>query len=234
MNKENIDYDNIVKLINDIFIKADEDIKKSIFDNCKIITRNTKLSFRYALLYSLQYTQNDKTKIDIVNKFNKDIDDYKNKISRTTFHEKASKIPLSYYLSIHHKLFSVYKNKFIKTDKTSILSVDGTYNNTNIKNIKGYLETSLNMGFFDVSNDIPIELMFKGEESKNKEVSSLKNYIIENKNKFNNTIFVLDRAYYSYKFIDFLNKNKIKYVVRFRNNCIKIPKKIELLNLMKF
>lgn len=177
------------------------------------------------MLYSLQYTQNEKTKIDIVNKFNKDIDDYKNKISRTTFHEKASKIPLSYYLLIHHKLFSIYKDKFIKTNKTSILSVDGMYNNTNIKNIKGYLETSLNMGFFDGSNDIPIELMFKGEESKNKEVASLQNYINENKNKFNKTIFVLDRAYCSYKFIDFLNKNKIKYVVRFRNNCIGISKK---------
>ena len=139
MVTESIDYDNIVKLINDIFIKADEDISKSIYDNCKIKTRKTKLTFRDSLLYSLQYTQNEKTKIDIVNKFNKDIDDYKNKISRTTFHEKASKIPLSYYLFIHSKLFSIYKNKFIKTDKKSILSVDGTYNNTNIKNIKGYL-----------------------------------------------------------------------------------------------
>ena len=61
MNKENIDYDNIVRLINynivrlinDNFIKANEDISKSIYDNCKIITRKTKLTFRDALLYSL-------------------------------------------------------------------------------------------------------------------------------------------------------------------------------------
>ena len=33
------------------------------------------------------------------------------------------------------------------------------------------------MGFFDVSNDIPIELIFKGEESKNKEIESLQNYM---------------------------------------------------------
>ena len=51
MNKENIDYDNIVRLINDIFIKADEDISKSIYDNYKIKTRKTKLLFRDALLY---------------------------------------------------------------------------------------------------------------------------------------------------------------------------------------
>ncbi len=35
-----------------------------------------------------------------------------------------------------------------------------TYYNTNIKNIKDYLETSLNMGFFVVTYDIPIELIF--------------------------------------------------------------------------
>jgi len=34
--------------------------------------------------------------------------------------------------------------------------------NTNVKNIKGYLETSLTMGFFDVTHDVPVELIFKG------------------------------------------------------------------------
>lgn len=225
MNKDDIDYETIVKLINDIFVKADDDISKSIFENYKIKTRKTKLLFKDALIYSLEYTQNNKTKIDIINNFNKDIDDYTKKISRNTFHEKASNIPLSYYLSIHNKLISIYKNKFINKSKSSIVSVDGTYGNTNIKNIKGYLETSLSMGFFNVSYDIPIELIFKGEEAKNKEVILLQNYIIENKKELNNTIFVLDRAYCSYNFIDFCFKNKIKYIVRFRNNCLNISKK---------
>ena len=104
MNKDSVDYEIIIELINEIFVKADDDIRKSIFDNLNIVTRKTKLTFRDALLYSLQYTQNYKTKIDIVNKFNKDIEDFNNKISRTTFHEKASLIPLSYYLNVHHKL----------------------------------------------------------------------------------------------------------------------------------
>lgn len=89
------------------------------------------------------------------------------------------------------------------------------------------------MGFFDVTNNIPIELIFKGEESKNKEIESLKNYILKTKNELNNVIFVLDRAYCSYNFIDFCRKNQIKYVVRFRNNCKNIFKKnIELLNFL--
>jgi len=203
------DYETIVKLINDIFINADKDISKSIFDNYKIKTRKTKLSFKDALIYSLEYTQNNKTKIDIINKFNKDIDDYKKKISRTTFHEKVSNIPLSYYLHIHNKLNCIYKNKFIDKNKISIIAVDGTYGNTNVKNIKGHLETSLSMGFFDVTNDVPIELIFEGEESKNKEVILLQNYITKNKDQLKNVIFVLDRAYCSYKFIDFCFKIKI-------------------------
>ena len=81
------------------------------------------------------------------------------------------------------------------------------------------------MGFFDVTCDIPIELIFKGEESKNKEIDALQKYITINKNELNNVIFVLDRAYCSYKFINFCYLKKIKYVIRFRNNCINIPKK---------
>lgn len=37
------------------------------------------------------------------------------------------------------------------------------------------------MGFFDVTNDVPVELIFKGEESKNKELIALKKYILNNK-----------------------------------------------------
>ena len=36
MIKDDIDYESIVKLLNNIFINADEDISKSIFDNYKI------------------------------------------------------------------------------------------------------------------------------------------------------------------------------------------------------
>jgi len=224
MNTNNIDYKTIVKLINDIFVNQDKDISKSIYDNYEIITRNTKLSFKDAFIYSLEYTQCHTTKIDIVNKYNAD-NNFENIISRNTFYEKASKIPLSHYISVYNKLSSIYKNKFINTCKKSVISVDGTYTNTNVKNIKGYLETSLTMGFFDVTHDVPVELIFKGEESKNKEVLSLQTYISDNKDKLSNVIFVLDRAYCSYQFTDFCDKNNIKYVIRFRNNCNKIPKK---------
>jgi hypothetical protein len=39
-----------------------------------------------------------------------------------------------------------------------MIVIDGTYNNNNVYNIKGFLETSLslNMCFFDVYNKIPL------------------------------------------------------------------------------
>ena len=223
-NKDNINYKTIVSSINNIFLNVDKDISEDILKKYNVITRKSKLSFKDVLFYSLEYTHNNKTKIDIINKFNKDKEDNE-KISRTTFYEKENKISFSYYSNIYHKLISIVKNNFDNKNNNNIIAVDGTYTNTNIKNIKDYLETSLNMGFFDVSNDIPIELIFKGEESKNKEIDALQKYITINKNKLNNAIFVLDRAYCSYKFINFCHLNKIKYVVRFKNNCINIPNK---------
>lgn len=222
-NKDSVDYEIIVNLINKIFANVDENVRDNIFKIHGIVTRKTKLLFRDVILYSLEYTGNHKTKIDIVNKFNIDRDD-DDKISRTTFFEKEIKIPFASYQNIYNGLNSIIKNYF-NNNKDIIMSVDGTYNNTNVKNNKGYLETSLNMGFFDVTNDVPVELFFKGEESKNKELEALKKYIMDNKNNLTNVIFVLDRAYCSYKFINFCDVNKIKYVIRFRNNCKNIPKK---------
>ena len=138
-------------------------------------------------------------------------------------------IPLYYHVYIFNKLNDIYNDNFIDKILPLAIAVDGTYGNTNIKNIKGNLETSLTMGFFNVNNDIPIELLFYGEEAKNKEVKLLEDYMLKNKDKFKNAIFILDRAYCSYKFINFCKKYKFKFVIRFKNNCINIPKTIRVI-----
>ena len=100
-----------------------------------------------------------------------------------------------------------------------MIAVDGTYNNTNIKNDKT-LETSLNMGLYDATNCIPIELELKGFENKNKEINSFVDYIKQNNVDDSNLIYVLDRAYFSYDLINFLIDKKIKFVIRVKNNCL--------------
>ena len=64
---------------------------------------------------------------------------------------------------------------------TTFIAVDGTFNNTNILNKKGNLETTLNMGYFDVQNNIVIDLTINGYDTKNYEILQLTNYIIKNK-----------------------------------------------------
>ena len=110
-NIDDINYKTIVNSINNIFLNVDKDISKDILLKFNIITRKSKLSFKDVLLYSLEYTHNNKTKIDIINKFNKDKEENE-KISRTTFYEKENKISFSYYSNIYHKLINIIKNYF--------------------------------------------------------------------------------------------------------------------------
>jgi hypothetical protein len=42
----------------------------------------------------------------------------------------------------------------------NIFAIDGTYSNTNINRKKGKIQTSLNMGYYDIKNNIPIDITF--------------------------------------------------------------------------
>ena len=210
-------YDNICDSINKIFINIDEIIRKDIFEVCNIKTRKVKLSFKSSFLFSLMYTKNDVTQKEVVNelKLLNEIDS----LNRTSLTDKDKLIPFKTFKNIFEKLSNLYLNYFKDDTLKKIIAVDGIYNNTNVLNIKGFLETSLNLGFFDVSNSIPIDLTFEGLKGKNNELKSLIDYINDNNEKFKNVILILDRAYCSYKLIDFLNKKKINYVCRFKNSC---------------
>lgn len=216
---------NINKVINDmnmVFSNTDNDIRDFIHKFNKTKTRKSKISFINAFIHSLCYCDVTKTKMEITNNFN-----FKNekniKINRTSFYEKEKLIPVDFFTNVFNKITKVYYNNFKLGDDFMCMAVDGTYNNTNQYNIKNYLETSLNLGFFDATNDIPTELTFDGIKNKNNELESLKSYLVKNKTKFNNCIFVLDRAYSSYEIIKYFNDNNIKYIVRFKNNSKNIP-----------
>ena len=57
------------------------------------------------------------------------------------------------------------KQQELLSKKLKLISVDRTYTNTNEFN-KKTLETSLNMGYFDPINKVPVYLNFKGEKIK--------------------------------------------------------------------
>ena len=68
-----------------------------------------------------------------------------------------------------------------------------------------------------MENNIIIDLTINGNNTKNYEILQLTNYII--KNKLKNVTLILDRAYSSYDFINFLFNNDINFIIRFKNNC---------------
>jgi len=61
----------------------------------------------------------------------KNIIDYYN----TSFYKKENKIPIKYYEDIYEKVLTIFK-KYTKETQYTIVSVDGTYNNTNYNNEK--------------------------------------------------------------------------------------------------
>src|SRR3990167_10305233 len=76
------------------------------------------------------------------------------------------------------------------------------------------------MGYYNITDRIPIDIEFKGIENKNKEIKSFINHVENNKYDVKNLIFVFDRAYFSYDFINNLDEKNINYVIRSKNNSI--------------
>ena len=85
------------------------------------------------------------------------------------------------------------------------------------------METSLNMGYFDISNSIPLEIDLNNK--KNSEIASFMDAILNNKIKTYNIIFVCDRGYFSNELFKLLSNKNAKYVIRIKNNSKHINSK---------
>lgn len=216
MSNNNFSYSNVVKEINLIFNDVTTNIKDEIYKLYNVKARNSKLNFKTTLLYKFLYSAPENTKLGLVSSINY----YNNtSLTRGTFSYRDNQIPVSFYNNLYKKISNLYKKIMnIDVKKPIILAVDGSFNNTNSRNQKDILETSLNMCYYDITNDLPIELNIEGSKNKNNELSILKKYI-KKANIPKNSIIILDRAYCSYEFIDFLIKSNYKFIIRFRNNC---------------
>jgi hypothetical protein len=198
--------------LNDIF--NDSNIKiTDMLKKLNIKTRTRKITFSDALIYKFKYAQKHNTQKSIINDYKLD-----NNIlcDNTSFYKKEQKIPLEYYDSVYDKVYNIYK-KYSKKTHHTIVAVDGTYNNTNYKK-NSILETTLNMGYYDITNNIPLEID-PIENKRNSEINSFMKIIKEGKLETNNIIFVCDRAYFSYDLMNFLKNHNSKFVIRIKNNC---------------
>ena len=191
-------------------------------------TRTKKLSFTDALTYKFLCAYKNYTNAQVV----ADMNFSNNKVDMNNYYRKEQKIPLEYYEKILNNTKQVFNKYSNKNLKDRIIAVDGTYNNTNFKNDKK-LETTLNMGYYDVSNCIPIHIDLKNYSDKNKEISALIEYLNNADLDMQNIIFVMDRAYFSYDLFEFLNNKNIKFVIRVKNNCVHLKKNKSIISKNK-
>jgi hypothetical protein len=197
--------DIIIDKINKLFIKTSEWKNKT-----GVKMRNKKLSIREIVKYRFLYSQINKTKLEIVSHLN-----FLNglNVNRSSYEKKSKNCSVELYENILNGVKEIYNDNF-KVFGIHIISVDGTFNNT-YKSDKS-IDTNLNMAYFDVSSDVPIDVQFKGNETKNTELQQFKDYI--ESNNLRDVIIVADRAYFKYEFFDFLDKRNIKYVIRIKSN----------------
>lgn len=184
----------------------------------KIFIRNIKNGiqlhdvFYYRFLYSFKNT----TKDFITSKINKT---NKTTYNRQSYDSKDKNIPIECYRSLFEQIIGLYNSHF-KVNKLDeiVIAVDGTNTNNNEHDV------ILNMGYYNVTHDLPIDLTFNGAENRNKEVRCFKKYITENMEDFKNGIIVADRFYFTYDLLSFLNDNNLKYIIRIKGNGFNLDK----------
>jgi len=176
--------------------------------------RKTKLPIYSCFLYRFLYCLPNMSKEKISAYINLKLG---TSFARNSFESKENNISIKCYEYLLTKLKNFYSNYISNSSNNSlaICSIDGTYNNNYKHNV------NLNMGFFDSTNCISINLIPNGDKSKNQEIKYATQYIKSHLSEFTNKILVFDRFYSSFDFIHFLITNNLKFIIRQKKNTIK-------------
>lgn len=211
-----------------------QDIFKDSFDisNIKKISpkiRKTSLPIYTCFLYKFLYCSHHFSKEKVACFINSHL---LTSFARNSFESKENNINIKCYTNLFNKLKTFYTTYISKSSNTSlaICSIDGTHNNDNKHNVM------LNMGFFDSTNLVPIDLICNGQKTKNKEIKYATQYISTHLKDFKNKILVFDRFYSSFDFIKFLITNDLKFIIRQKKNSVdanfkKINKQLRTINI---
>lgn len=212
--------DLFVNLINTCFLNIQD--KTSSLCNHKF--RKSHLSYNDALLYRFLYSFDNKSQNNICSRINNTLN-YHN-IDKNNYVDKEKPISIDVYKYIRNDLRSIHINNFAVKSAENVLAIDAVTNNTNIDCPKNTCQTSLNMGYFDVTNGVPVDFTIHISK-KNNEVNYFKEHIqtLLNKSIFgkkintNAIIIVADRAYFCYDLFDYLDNLGVKFVIRIRGNA---------------
>jgi Transposase DDE domain len=205
-------------------IKAISNLFKSILDvsvinsysNVKLRNNKTGIPLTDAVFFRMSYSQVNKTQQNILSKLNmlKLEQNPNNKIyTRQGLKYKEANIPLQTYKVLYDNLASLYNEYFVESSLANLVAVDGTYNNNRMH------EVTLNLGLFDINNNIPIDLCHIGAKDRNNEVRSFINILKSDPDKYKDMIFVCDRLYYNFALIKFFQDNGFKFIIRAKKDA---------------
>jgi hypothetical protein len=158
----------ICNFLNKLFYSPKEFI---INNNLNTNIRKSKISLEDSIFYRFNYifncNSNTLESITSSINFNKYKDNKKHKyFSRIGIYKKEKILLYQLYFNILSELETYYYNNF--KGKNIIIAIDGVYSNTNLLH-NGKVETSMSLGFYDISNSMPIDIHFTGEGKKNNE-----------------------------------------------------------------
>jgi hypothetical protein len=214
------------KKLMDIFQSECSYEKINEISDIKMRNRKNGIKLSDLFAYRFLYSKNGMTKERIVSLIN---NNGELNFSRQAFDSKENNIPVEIYDNLFNKIRTYYNSIYCNTCNFKLIGIDGTYNND------VSMKEMLNMGFYDISNGIPIDLESFGKENKNKEIASATDYIKRNIHIFKNSIIVGDRGYFSYDFINFLIVNNLKFIVRVKGTAKHLDQTIELkTNVIKY
>lgn len=201
-----------------IFIKLNEwtnnFISNEQIKKYKKHTKKTKIDLKYIFLYRLFTTFLSKEAAsEAVNKIliNSNLSAY----DRTSFYRQEVQISLDFYKMLHTELFKMYDTLKPKSSphKYEFVAIDGTHTNG-----IGY-DNVVHMGYYDVTNKIPLDLNTNGMGKKNKEISELTTKIKNEPDFFKNKVLIADRAYFSYDLMYLLIRHNISFIIRSKSDC---------------
>ena len=185
--------------------------------------RNARIPLVDFISFRFLYTDKNATHESITSKLN-DIND--TNFTRQAYVEKEKYIPVEFYEHLLNKIIELANNslnpkqQYIDNNEEcenndpeyQLLGVDGVYN-TGPDRIP-----ILNLGLFNITQNVPLDIEYEGEGNRNKEIKVLTEYIKNNIDEFKKYILVADRAYHSHDFFNFLIENNIKFVIRAKGN----------------
>jgi hypothetical protein len=189
---------NIHNLLNIIFNKH----LSEIYKNNKII--RSEISEDKLIYYKFKYSQKEQIKQNIVSNINFNFNTIHNASSYYRKERNISLITYENILTDIKKLYSKINNN--DNSNNSLLAIDGTYGNTNIKRKKGKLQTTLFMCYYDVTHNVPIDINFKMNKCNN-EVKLAQKWLNEYKNINKEFIIVADgKKWKKFPFLSVKNK----------------------------